>query len=329
MSEAKDISVIIPSRNRKDILLKCLSLYREQVLDPKRFEVILIDDGSDTPIKTFVDPRLYPFHIHLVRQEALGPAAARNAGISLAQGRIFLFSGDDIFPDTELLQGHLEAHTLHHPDPSIAILGLIEWPADLEVNALMEYVTTEGEQQFAFRGLVDGQEVDYKRFYSSNISLKKEYIQGTGELFSMHFSEAAFEDTEFGYRLERLHRLKIIFDSRLRAFHWHPMDLASFYCRQFKAGQMAVVLDRMHPDIFEEETKILLRKTDFPVSQNIPQCFLEHYQEIRRMLGLFLEQAEMLEMMKKVERHFLNEVLLFGFSSGASDYFQKSLSHVQ
>jgi glycosyltransferase involved in cell wall biosynthesis len=91
------VTVIIPFYNRVEWLLQSVESVLAQTFS--NFELLLVDDGSDTSsdfLQTFKDPR-----IRYVKQENKGPAAARNLGISLAQGKYIAFlDSDDLFlPD--------------------------------------------------------------------------------------------------------------------------------------------------------------------------------------------------------------------------------------
>jgi glycosyltransferase involved in cell wall biosynthesis len=88
-------SVVIPTRNRPDLLATCLRGLAENSWCSE-VEVIVIDDGSDVPL----DPNVAPDGLHVVfaRCDGVGPGAARNEGIALARGDIVLFTDDDTVP---------------------------------------------------------------------------------------------------------------------------------------------------------------------------------------------------------------------------------------
>jgi glycosyltransferase involved in cell wall biosynthesis len=88
------ISVIIPFYNRVQWVADAVQSVWSQTY--KNFEIILIDDGSTEDISTCVDIRRH--QIRYLRQENKGPAAARNLGISVADGAFISFlDSDDIF----------------------------------------------------------------------------------------------------------------------------------------------------------------------------------------------------------------------------------------
>jgi cellulose synthase/poly-beta-1,6-N-acetylglucosamine synthase-like glycosyltransferase len=96
------ISVVIPTRNRAELLARALASIQAQTYQD--FEVIVIDDGSDEATKAAyrqiwqtLDQR---FFLHFPSERSvrpLGPSATRNFGISLATGEIVTFCDDDDF----------------------------------------------------------------------------------------------------------------------------------------------------------------------------------------------------------------------------------------
>jgi glycosyltransferase involved in cell wall biosynthesis len=89
---APEVSVVIPTRNRWELLLST-ALPAALGQDAVRLEVVVVDDGSDEPAPpgTLDDPR-----VRLVRVERRGGvAAARNVGIRDARGDWIAFLDDD------------------------------------------------------------------------------------------------------------------------------------------------------------------------------------------------------------------------------------------
>ncbi len=87
------VSVVIPTHNRPDLVQRAIHSVLGQTY--QRLECIVIDDGSfsDTALVVgqMADPR-----IRFTRHEtSRGASAARNTGISLAQGSLIAFLDDD------------------------------------------------------------------------------------------------------------------------------------------------------------------------------------------------------------------------------------------
>src|ERR687898_2402373 len=98
-----EVSVVVPTRNRRSLLARTLaSVLAQRDVD---FEVIVIDEGSTDDTRAMVsriaDPRLRLIH-HPV---ALGKSAARNRGIAEAAAPWLAFvDDDDLWSPTKLVR---------------------------------------------------------------------------------------------------------------------------------------------------------------------------------------------------------------------------------
>jgi glycosyltransferase involved in cell wall biosynthesis len=243
------ISVIMPCHNRAHDLLRVLQEYNEQEVE-EPFEMIAVDDASsDTTYEVLNSFQPLNYSLRVVKLDKnSGPAAARNQGIQLAQAPLILFVGDDILPERNLIRGHLTAHRLYR-ETNIAILGRITWPQDLPVNTLMTHIDGIGAQQFSYYYLQDGQEYDFRHFYTANISIKKAFLCSLEQWFDTNFPYAAFEDVELAYRLSK-HGLHIRYLSLLNGYHYHYHTIWSFSERQRKAGLASCTLTSKHPTLY-------------------------------------------------------------------------------
>ena len=96
-----ELSVIIPCYNvKKEYLDECISSILAQTFPG--FEVILVDDGSEEPYRTWLkQTEELDSRIRVCRQENQGVSAARNQGVSQAAGAYVCFvdADDHVLPD--------------------------------------------------------------------------------------------------------------------------------------------------------------------------------------------------------------------------------------
>jgi glycosyltransferase involved in cell wall biosynthesis len=92
-----DVSVVIPTHNRRDLVMRALQSVREQSVQP--LEVIVIDDGSIDDTASAIAVR-YPEVIYQFQAQS-GVSAARNKGIDCSRGQwlAFLDSDDEWTPN--------------------------------------------------------------------------------------------------------------------------------------------------------------------------------------------------------------------------------------
>ena len=92
-----NVSVIIPTYNRKNLLKRALHSVSSQTFVPQ--EIIVVDDGSSDGTKDWVLER-FPY-VRYIYQDNSGVSSARNAGIKEAKGSwiALLDSDDEWMPD--------------------------------------------------------------------------------------------------------------------------------------------------------------------------------------------------------------------------------------
>jgi len=236
-----DYSVVIPTYNRLDMLLRVLDALEHQV-DAPPFEVVVINDGSSDDTDRVLSQRR---GIVYRAQPNGGPGRARNHGVALATGRTVLFIGDDTVPEPRFLAEHARVHRDANHDPLVACLGYTGWPESDRVTAFMDYINDFG-LQFGYRLINDGEIVPFNFFYTSNISIDRELL--ATHPFDTTFPAAAWEDIELAYRLDHL-GLKIRYNAKAITRHYHPMSVDSFARRQYTVGKSGAIFYRKHPEL--------------------------------------------------------------------------------
>jgi glycosyltransferase involved in cell wall biosynthesis len=93
------VSIIIPTHNRSRLLCEALDSVAFQTF--KDYEVIVVDDGSTEPIDAALAH--HATRPRVIRQQNLGPAAARNRGIDAATANLVAFlDSDDLWLPAKL-----------------------------------------------------------------------------------------------------------------------------------------------------------------------------------------------------------------------------------
>ena len=287
-----DISIIIPTYNRRALLLETLRAYKDQDYPSNKFEIVVADDGSTDGTGEAVASlnNEVPYRLTYIRQDKKGPAAARNKAMDCAEADILLFTGDDISPKGDLIRNHLDAHGRYADS---AILGFVDWSARCDVTDFMRYVAPDGPQ-FRYASITDIADCGFRHFYTSNISIGKRWF--SEDRFDEEFPYGALEDTELAYRLEKK-GLKIVLNRDAVGFHYHPMDLRSF-CRRMKlTGISASIILRKHPE---------LRPIFLPINGRLAD-----------LVGKLLKNMTFIE--KLSERHYWHSQLVAAYIEGVTE----------
>ncbi len=230
------LTVVIPTYNRCAVLRRALDGYLRQSSPDLISELLVVDDGSTDDTQSVVAEfqRAAPFQIRYLRQPNRGPAAARNVGLSAARTRIVLYTDDDIVPHPDLVLHHVEWHR-QNTEPNIAILGFVTWSPEVHPTPFMRWYGEAGAL-FGYRQFQRKREIDYRFFYTCNLSLKREFLQTFGS-FDENFKMAAYEDIELGFRLNKV-GMRILYNPRAVGYHYQFFTFADA-CRKKRRAESA------------------------------------------------------------------------------------------
>ena len=201
-----EISVVIPTFNRAPTLASCLAELSRQSLDPSRFEVIVIDDGSTDATQEFCNSLRLPYPFRYYRQKHGGTGSARRTGVRMATGKYVLFLNDDSISAANLLEEHLQAQR-SVPHEKCWVLGWFGYSHAASRRALTYFLSTQPflfPQSTMSKGTYQGAAY----FITCNLSIRRDALVDVGS-FDPDFCVA--EDTELGTRLE---------DCGYEAFYW-------------------------------------------------------------------------------------------------------------
>ena len=246
MTVAPELSVVIPTHDRRETLGRCLRALQEQDDAGGSFEIVVVDDGSTDGTADFLAAAAArePHRLRFLRQANGGPAVARNAGAAFARAPIVLLLDDDILARPGLLGEHLGWHR-EHPDSRMALLGHVAWSDEVVVSPFMRFIDSSGAQ-FGYDQIRDGERVGFRYAYACNLSLKREVL--LRQPFDTRFPWAAYEDIELGYRLER-EGWELYYDRRASASHYRTVTIGQFFRRTERAGASLRLLHRIHPEL--------------------------------------------------------------------------------
>jgi glycosyltransferase involved in cell wall biosynthesis len=248
------ISVIIPTYNRGQLIEETLRISMACAEDAP-VEFIVIDDGStdDTPQRLARLASELP-NVRFKSVTNGGQGRARNVGVGMAQYELVLFQGDDIRPAcSRFYYHHLFAHR-GLPQPGVAVLGKITWPdtKDFPINFTMSQIQGRGQQQFSYYGLTPYGGLDWRFFYTSNVSMKKSAIADwEKDGFSPAFRGYGWEDAELAYRLSLTipDGFVCLYCPAPVATHHHIYTAKEFIEREVSTGRAARTFVRLHPGV--------------------------------------------------------------------------------
>lgn len=114
------IAVIIPTRNRAELVRAALQSLAGQTLDAGRFEVIVVDNASTDATPAVVEQaRAHLPNLRYVRESRPGLHHARHRGMRSTDADLLLFGDDDI----EAVPTWIESVENAFRDPNVALVG--------------------------------------------------------------------------------------------------------------------------------------------------------------------------------------------------------------
>jgi colanic acid/amylovoran biosynthesis glycosyltransferase len=245
MPERVELSVVIPTRDRWNLLAGTLDQLARQDLAGHAMEVVVVDngwrDGTRARLAAAARERWPSLALRALAERKPGSAAARNAGIAAATGEVVLLLGDDCRPaHAGVVAGHLRAHKDAGGSPR-AVVGSIRWDPAFERTEAMEWLERSG----AMRDPAASPPVSGPGgLYAGNLSLpRRELLAVAG--FDERFRGYGFEDLELGLRLSE-RGVQIDHRADLPVRHAHPYDLPESLARMQAVGRAANLLHRLH-----------------------------------------------------------------------------------
>ncbi|MFC1811506.1 glycosyltransferase [Thermodesulfobacteriota bacterium] len=227
------ISVVIPAYNTEKMISACLDALINQTVEPSKYEIIVVDDGSNdntaNVVKSFEGVRL-------IQQENQGPAAARNIGAQNAKGGIILFTDSDCIPQKNWVE---EMVLPFENDPEIVGVKGIYKSEQKELAS--RFVQMEYEDKYEM--LAKDKYIDFVD--TNSAAFKKEVFLEFGG-YDTAFTAACAEDVELSYRMSSK-GYKMVFNPRAIVNHTHPKTFLAYFKKKFKFAYWRILALRKNP----------------------------------------------------------------------------------
>jgi|GEM_PF-2862742 len=235
-----DISLIICTRNRSDVIPETLDAIKKQTLDTEKYEVIIVDQSTDDKTKELVEKYSGFKYIKL---DSVGISVSRNEGIKHSTGNIISFVDDDILFDENYLVNILDFFNNSEFNPDVS-----------GGKILFKYL---GEKPDWLDGLLLGI-LGYSDYgdkpcmydshpkhvpYTGSIAFKRECIEKTGGFSTLNVNLnkniISNEDVIFANKIKEL-GYNLVYNPKMVVYHKiQPENMTWEYYknRYYKQGQ--------------------------------------------------------------------------------------------
>lgn len=232
------VSVVVPTRDRADLLDGCLRALGELDYPPERLEVIVVDDGSSDPAAVAAVASAHGARL-LINERNRGPSYSRNRGVRAATGEVIAFIDSDCVPGPCWLRdlvpylawervGAVGGRTIGHYTQSL-LDRYEEVSSPLDMGPWLR---------------IEGKGADTFYVPTCNLLVRKEvYLQLGGLREDLRVGE----DVDLCWRLRaRGHYLVYAPEGIVR--HKHRDSLMGMLRRRAEYGTSEARLHRLHPD---------------------------------------------------------------------------------
>ncbi|MBB2203209.1 glycosyltransferase family 2 protein [Gluconacetobacter tumulisoli] len=243
------ISAILITHNRAALLPHVLEGLRQQHLDPERFEIVVVDDGSSDDTQNVLTAWSNRLPMRVFKQRAAGLAAAKNLGVFVAKAPVIVFLDDDDVVLPGFLTTHLAVH-LAQPDIATAVLSRTVLAPEIAEFPLMRHVTEVGGQLFSYKWIKPHQVLGFREFWGGRSSCKRSLLVRHG-VFHPDFRFGC-EDIELGWRLSR-QGLRVIYEPDACAKMIRNVTFDQFCNRSYRQGRSQYLFSKLHTDLIIRE----------------------------------------------------------------------------
>ena len=211
------MTVVIPVRNRRDLLVRALDALDAQTF--RDFEVVVVDDGSTDGSDAVARRDVAGQPVRVVQTTGVGAVLARVTGVATSHADVLAFTDSDCEPEPNWLD---------------AMLAVIDDGADLVHGRTVP----AGPVRPLERSLWSGTEGLYP---SCNLVVRRSAYDAVGGFELRHAGRGSGEDTVFGWRVRRRGDARFAEDGVVRHAVL-PFDFVDALRRTWEAGDFPALV---------------------------------------------------------------------------------------
>ncbi len=217
-------SVIVPTRDRPGALAACLDSLERLDYPRDRFEVLVADDGSRTPVAPRFEARRDRLDLRILTQPPRNNAAARNCAAREARGELLVFVDDDCVVEARWLRA-LAERSLAEPGAGIgghSFNGLRSNPYATAAQLIVDmgYVWSNADKR------------SVRFLASNNLALPAGRFRTLGG-FDESFARSADRDLVDRWRAAGF---PLVYEPGAVVAHCQQLDLSGFVRKHFANG---------------------------------------------------------------------------------------------
>lgn len=267
MTSRFEVSVVTPTYNRPESVLRLLESLCQQTLPDDQYEVIVVDDGSTYDPHEIVS-QLFPFGFQFLRKKNEGATIARNFGVQRAQGEVLVFIDDDVTISPGALAALAEACL---GEEQIVAMGRLVSRSNGEPGLFTQDALAIANKGVAENGRITNQYRHFSHCNTQLLAVKRDDFFDLGMLQDPTGGWPNWDDVDFGYR-SHLAGFRLLEVGQAVGEHWDYSlaDLGAACQRWQRAGKSAARLFQVHPGL-QPHIPMFYHKTPIDWRQDSPR----------------------------------------------------------
>lgn len=241
LDEWPQVSIVIPTFNRRQLLMRTLDALEAQTYPHERMEVVVVDDASSDNTLEELQRRRPPWRIRALRNETnLLAAGARNRALVECAGEVVAFTDDDCRPRPTWLESLVagfssgisvvQGRTVADPTQPLEPLSRTQWtPA--------EY------------GLYETANIAYRRGVLTEMGpapFSSDVNATLGKVLGPRVGNMAFaEDTDLAWRVKRTGAVTRFSSTAVVEHHVYEPDVGYLFRRALLAAGFPLLVRRV------------------------------------------------------------------------------------
>lgn len=230
------ISVVIAVYERADELSELLQSLESQ--SNKNFEIVVVDDGSPSPLKPLTEKHQSKLDIQYHYKTNSGPGLSRNFGMKKAKGNYFVF----LDSDTTVAPNYIENVYRNLQQNYVDFFGGADTD-DLDFSNLQKAINFS-MTSFLTTGGIRGSKTQLSKFQprSFNMGISEKAYQASGGFSDLRIGE----DPDLSLRLWAK-GFRSAFFSDINVVHKRRSSWAKFARQVYQFGVARPILNQRHP----------------------------------------------------------------------------------
>ena len=237
------LSVIIPTRNRADLLQLALQSLQSQTLSADSFEVLVIDnDSTDNTKQVLASFQQHVSNIRYFFEPTPGLHAGRHLGMKMAKSDILVYADDDIEAFPTWLEGIAESFQ----DKNVVLVGGKNVPNfESEPPSWILHMwgkNGSGHRILGYLSILDlghkEKKINPHNVFGCNFAIRKSVLLESGgfhpDAFPQGFIRFRGDGESHIFNYIQSKKLLTIYNPKASVYHWVPKSRMSveYFCRR-------------------------------------------------------------------------------------------------